>query len=220
MSAILLAFYERMGLGAYASGKLEKAESWFRRMEREEPDSLRVLRNLGVVLLARGRSEEAEAYMRREEKRFGQAYYRHCALADIAYAAGRRGEALNRYRAALADPESAKDRKILEARVAICSDTAAFRRAKESQAAFAEADAARAAGETDEAIRAYERAFSLDPSSWSALNNAGTLRMNVKKDPAGALELFRRALDLVQQPQVARNAELAEAALAKRGASA
>jgi tetratricopeptide (TPR) repeat protein len=220
MSAILLAFYERMGIGAYSSGKLDKAESWFRRMEKEEPDSLRVLRNLGAVLLAKGRSEEAEAYLRKEEKRFGESYRRHCAIADLAYAAGRRGEALSRYRAALAEPESAKDRKILEARFAICSDTAAYRRAKEAQLAFAQGDRAREAGETDAAISAYEKAFSLDPSSWPALNNAGTLLMNVRKDYAAALKLFQRALDLVQQPHVARNAELAAAALARRGDSA
>ncbi len=204
-----------MGLNAYMAGKLDAAESWFRRLEKDEPDSLRVLRNLGVVMLAKGRHQEAESYLRREEKRFGPAYFRHCALADLAYAAGRREEARKRYSLALADPEAHRDRPMLELRLGICSDPEAFARSRESVLRFAEGNRARAAGDIDAAIAAYEECFSLDPSAWSAMNNAGTLYLERRHDPATALGLFRKAQGLVCQPSLANNARLAEKALAR-----
>ncbi len=81
MPNIVTSFYERMGLNAYVQGDYAKAEAWFRKLESREPDSLRVLRNLGVILLARGDAEGAEAYLLREERAYGPSFHRHAALA-------------------------------------------------------------------------------------------------------------------------------------------
>jgi len=224
MRDIIGSFQERMGLNAYVSGDYAAAEKWFRRLEAREGQTIRVLRNLGVILLAKGDAEGAGRYLRLEEKRFGPSFHRHCALGDLAYMAGRREEALNRYRAALAEPEarSGKDsgrRGLLEARAGICGDPAAFERSRLAVGRFAEGEGARAAGRASDAVAAYEAAVGLDPSLWPALNNAGTTLLNALGEPERALALFERAAALSGSPQCARNAQLAQAAVARAAAA-
>jgi tetratricopeptide (TPR) repeat protein len=215
MPAFIDSFRVRMGLNAYASGKYDKAEAWFRTLETTEPDSLRVLRNLGVILLAQGKREEAEKYFRREESRFGKSYHRHCILADIAYAAGKRDEAIKRYKAALEYPDKEKDEGILASRLAICSEAAAFKKSRLAGEAFDLAETARREKRFAEALEGFDKAVSLDPTAWPALNNAGTIYLNDLKEPAKALEKFSQALAIARPPHVARNAVLAEEALAR-----
>lgn len=218
MPAFLSAFYERFGLNAYVQGDYAKAERWFRKLERLEPDSIRVLRNLGVVLLAKGDAEGAERYLLREERLYGASFHRHAALADLAYARGRRKEAERRYAAALAEPEAAPGgsqaglRPLMEARLGIARSEESFAKARRSMERFSEAEAARERGDHGPAVALFEEAATLDPTNWPALNNAGTLLLNQLGDPARAAGLFEKALPLARSPQVARNLELALAA--------
>lgn len=211
--------YERFGLNAYVQGDPAKALAWFRKIEAVEPDSIRVLRNIGVILLASGDSAGAEAYLLREERLYGETYDRHSALADISYANGSRKEAARRYAAALADPETARggrgagSRHLLEERLTICSNEAAYQASRRGAERFAEAEAVRDSGDTARALSLFMEAYELDPTHMPALNNAGTLALNVLGDPAKALWLFEKALAIVRTPQVQRNAELARMAL-------
>jgi Flp pilus assembly protein TadD, contains TPR repeats len=107
MQNILAPFWERFGLSAFAAGNYDRAEGYFRKLEQKDPNSMSVLRNLGLILMAKGDAEGAEAYLLREEKLYGKSFHRHAALADIAYARGRRKEAEKRYRLALGEAESA-----------------------------------------------------------------------------------------------------------------
>ena len=221
MPAFLLAFYERFGLNAYVQGDYTKALAWFRKLEAREPDSIRTLRNIGVVLLASGDAAGAERYLLREEKLYGSSFNRHSALADIAYARGARKEAEKRYAAALADPDARPDgrsvdaRPFVEARLALCRSEAAFAASREGAKRFTEAEAARTNGEIEKALALFEEAASLDPTHWPALNNAGTIALNTMGDAARAKALFLRAFELARSPQVARNIELAEDAHAR-----
>ena len=132
MNKFYASWCERMGLNAYVAGDYKKAEDWFRKLERSEPDSIRVLRNLGVVLLAQGKGEEAERYLLKEEKLYGASFDRHAALADLAYSIGKREQAVVRYARALGEPECALGgkayhrRAFLEERLALCRDPVAF----------------------------------------------------------------------------------------------
>lgn len=215
MSTFMEGIREQMGLGALASGKYAKAEAVFRKLAKTDPDSLKVLHNLGLALMAQGKREEAEVCFRREEKLYGASYIRHCALADLAYSAGKRGEAVKRYKAALACPESGKDIAILAARLAISEDTRAFADSRLAAEAFARGEAARLEKRLDSALEEYESALALDPTSWPAANNAGTIYLNDLKDPGKALQMFGRAMTHGQPAHVLRNAELAERALKK-----
>lgn len=211
----VLAFYERMGMGAYATGKLDKAESWFRKIEAVEPDSIRVLRNIGLVLLAKGDAEGARTYIAREEKRYGASFHRHAALGDIAYAAGNRREAERRYRLALEDRECGPEghnrhlRPLLELRIGICANPVRFESSRESMRLFTEGTTRSTKGDYEGAVKVWLEAAKLDDSNWPALNNAARLLLEKLHRPEEAQDLFRRAFELSRSVQVARNLELA-----------
>lgn len=215
MLKILNTFREKAGLNAYARGDYDNAERWFRKLEKAEPDSLRVLRNLGVILLAKGDADGAESYIKREEKLFGQSFHRHAALADLAYARGNREQAEKRYRLALEEPECApggsaeKNKTLIEKRRDICADVELFAKSRKSMEVFQEAEAHRKAGEVEQAIGCYVRAGELDETSWFAWNNAGSLYLNNVGDPHKAKEMLEKAFDISKNIQVARNLDLA-----------
>jgi tetratricopeptide (TPR) repeat protein len=224
MLKLVSSFEERLGLNAYVQGDYLKALKWFRRLEGSEPDSIRVLRNLGVILLASGDAAGAKSYLLREEKLYGPSYHRHSALADLAYAVGDRKEAARRYALALEEPEAsvggatgpdgaaAAMRPLLETRLALCRDESAFRRSREAMGRFKAGEGARDSGDARGAVALFEEAATLDPTAWPALNNAGTLLLNTLGDAEKARSLFERACSLSRSPQVARNLELAEQA--------
>lgn len=223
MLKLISSFEERLGLNAYVQGDYEKALKWFRRLEAAEPDSIRVLRNMGVLLLASGDAAGAKSYLLKEERLYGASYHRHSALADLAYATGDRKEAARRYALALGEPEAAEDgsaaamRPLIEARLAIAKDQGAFERSRASMERFKAAEAARDSGDPEGAVALFEEAASLDPTNWPALNNAGTILLNTLGDARRARDSFSRALEMSRSPQVARNLDLAEAAAAPRG---
>lgn len=222
MFKFVTSIYERLGLNAYVQGDPRKALAWFRRLEAAEPDSIRTLRNLGVILLASGDAEGAESYLLREERRFGTSFQRHSALADVAFARGRREEAVRRYAAALAEPEvgsggsSRGTRSFLEKRLALCRDPVAFESAMHGAERFSEAEKARDAGDAERAMALFDEAVRLDPTHWPALNNAGSLALGALASPERALAYFERAYALAQTAQIARNVELARQWLATK----
>lgn len=221
MPTFILNLYERLGRNAYVSGDYRKAERWFRKLEAKEPDSIAALRNLGVILMAQGDAEGAERYILKEEKIYGRSFNRHAALADIAYARGKRKEAQKRYAAALAEPECAPGgtaetaRPLMEKRCALCADEAAFERTRESMRAFMEAQELRGRGEYEAAIASFRKSFELDETNWPALNNIGTIYLNIMKRGAEAAAAFEQAFLLSRNAQIARNYQVAQRFLEK-----
>ncbi|PKL08085.1 MAG: hypothetical protein CVV51_10785 [Spirochaetae bacterium HGW-Spirochaetae-7] len=221
MAALFSRFYERFGLNAFVQGEYGKAERWFRKLEVVEPKSMRVLHNLGVILLALGESSAAERYLLEEERLYGPAYQRHLALANLAYACGRRDDAARRYESALSDKEAAPGgehfptRRSLEARLETCQDEARWDRSRRSETLFMEAVRAREASKLADAAAFFEEAGLLDPTNWPAFNNAGTIMLNELRQPARAAQLFESALAMSGSAQVAYNLELARTAEAK-----
>jgi len=222
MNKVYAAFCERFGLNAYVSGDYKKAEKWFRKLEVSEPNSIRVLRNLGVILLAQGRPKEAERYLTKEEKIYGPSFYRHAALADLAYAIGNRKEAAKRYKSALNDSECEEGgkafhmRELMERRRMICEDEKLYSETRRAMDLFVEAEKLRESGSFKDSIETFLRSFSLDETNWPALNNAASIYMNALKRPAEAEPLFARAFELSRSVQVARNLDLCRQAIARR----
>ena len=215
MQNLVSTLFERFGLNAYALGDLTKAEKWFRRLEAREPDSLSALRNIGVILLAKGDAEGASQYLLKEEKRYGRTFQRHAALADLAYARGKRAEAAKRYALALAEPECAPGgsseaiRPLMEKRLAICSSEDAFARTREAMAAFEEAQTLRFQGNFEEAVARFLLSARLDETNWPALNNVGSIYLNTMGKTLEACEMFERAFSISKNIQTMRNLELA-----------
>ncbi len=221
MNKLYATLCERFGLNAYIAGDYAKAEKWFRKLELSEPTSIRVLRNLGVILLAQGKPDEAERYLIKEEKLYGASFYRHSALADLAYAIGKRKEAARRYKLALKEPECAEGGKafhmrgLMEARVGLCEDEKKFAATRKAMERFREAEALRESGSYREAIEAFKESFALDETNWPALNNAASIYMNALKQPQDAEPLFARAFELSRSIQVARNLDLSRQAISR-----
>jgi tetratricopeptide (TPR) repeat protein len=221
MSTFMLTLYERFGHNAYLAGNYDKAERWFRKLEAQEPESITALRNLGVILMAKGDAEGAERYLLKEEKIYGRSFNRHAALADIAYARGKRKEAQKRYAAALAEPECAPGgsaeaaRPLMEKRCALCADEVTFERTRAAMKAFSEAQELRERGEHEAAIAAFRRSFELDETNWPALNNIGTIYLNTLKRGAEAAAVFEQAFRISRNAQIARNYQVAQRFLQK-----
>ncbi len=237
MHDIVSSLFERLGLNAYTLGKYPVAEKWFRRLEKREPGSLRVIRNIALVRFAQGAYADAEMYFLQEEARFGDSYQRHRALADTAYALGKRTDAIRRYKAALADPESAerypKERGFLQARISLCADETTFARRIGSADFFIQAEHARDRSEeadlakdpalmikaAEDAVGLFLKAHEADPTNWPALNNAGAILMNSLKQPEKALECFMKAMELCDIDSLRHNKELAENSIEKAKAN-
>lgn len=219
MNKFYAAFCERLGLNAYVAGDYAKAERWFRKLEQSEPTSIRVLRNLGVVLLAEGHSEEAERYLLKEEKLYGPSFYRHSALADLAYAIGKRKEAARRYQKALQELECAEGgkayhmRPLMEKRLVICENEKKYAGTRKAMELFKQAENLRESGAYEEAIKKFLNSVELDETNWPALNNAASIYMNTLKKPVDAEPLFLNAFELSRSIQVARNLDLCRQAI-------
>lgn len=215
MRNFLDTFRERAGVNSFIAGNFDKAERYFRELEKSEPDSIRVLRNIGMVLLAKGDAEGAERYLLREEKLYGKSFHRHSALGDLAYARAKRKEALRRYRLALEESEAAPGgpaeavRPLMERRISLCEDEKSFAPVVEAMRIFAKAQEAREAGNNREAVDLYLKSATLDDTNWPALNNAGSIYLNSLGDSSKAAEMFERAFSISHNVQVARNLELA-----------
>lgn len=209
---LLAALYERMGLNAYALGDYDKAERWMARLSRSEGESMRVLRNLGVVRMARGDFAGARRYLEREERLYGETPERHRVLGDLAYAAGVRDEAVKRY--ASARKTAGDDRSLLDERLAICRNEDRFGASRESARVFSEAESLRASGRTAEALAYFLKAGDLDPTNWPAFNNAGVILLAQEDGAERARDCFVRAATCVRLPAVQENLRMAEAAVA------
>ncbi|MEW6548234.1 MAG: tetratricopeptide repeat protein [Spirochaetota bacterium] len=215
---------ERFGINAYLRGNYDAAERWFRKVEARDPDSLSVLRNLGVLMLAKGDAEAAERYLLKEEKLYGKSFHRHAGLADLAYALGKRKEAAKRYALALQEPEcapggpAAASRPIMEKRLAIASDEKTFENTRQAMRHFQEGQRLKEEKKYEEAIAAFSASVDLDGTNWPGLNNAGSIALDLLGDPERAKAFFQRAFDISRNAQVAANLDLASKRIEKQGA--
>ncbi|HEY9054322.1 MAG TPA: hypothetical protein VIO60_05840 [Rectinemataceae bacterium] len=212
----------RFGLNAYMRGDFAKAEAWLEKARRKEPDSLVVLRNLGLVRMALGDVEGAENYLLREEKLYGKSFHRHASLADVAYARGKRIQAAKRYALALKEPESLPGgsahalRPLMEKRLQLCSDEKAFEAARLSMEAFERGQKLKAEGRHQEAVESYLESAEQDGTNWPALNNAAALLLESLGKPDEAAILFQKAFEISRNAQAARNLELARRKAAEK----
>jgi len=182
--------YNALGLTYYKMGKLDLAETAFRKAAELDAQSAFVWNNLGLVAFERGHDQEAflnfqkasELDPKYVQARLNKAVvYLDCG--DYKHAREELAEAVR------IDPNDA------EAEVAL-------------------GVAARGAGRLDEARRAYERALDIEDDYAPALFNLGVLYMDFDKDPAKAKAFLTQyaqsgdATDAKRQEAEARLKEL------------
>jgi len=197
--------FERFGLNAYVEGNYAVAEKYFRLLAAMEPHSILALHNMGIIRLAQKDYAGAEVFFREELERYGDSYPRLKTLADVLYLRGKRKAAGDFYTRSAAEAEAKNDLNLIEARIRICNDPEAFADARESLAMFEAGNDAQSRGDMETALARFERSAQLDPTSYLALNNAGTILLNVHHDKAAAKERFEHALALADLPSIRHN---------------
>jgi len=206
--------YRRLALNYMTAGKPGKAERWYKRLERYEPDTLEVLHNLGVIYISLNRHTEAEKYLLKEIDLYGESEIRNRVLGDLYYISGNREMAGKFYGKALTLLQSGtKDKsteRFLRRRVKHCSEELSYEKALKGMKHYEEGAAYYARGDYDEALHSYNNAVKCDNTSYMAMNAAGTLLMNNIKDYEQARLFFRKALELADLPLVKHNLALAE----------
>ena len=215
LSKLRIKLLERSGLNYYVTGDYTAAETCFKKILEIDNGYRGIRHNLGVMALAQERFAEAEKIFLSELELEGEKYPHLRLLAEVYYLWGKREKALATYsRANAADPPRHEKRLILE-RIAVCKNNERFKQAVLARQHYAEGNRLMDALEWKKAEEQYVQAVKLDISNVSAWNNLGSLRMNQKKDYAGAAEAFRAALSLQRVAWIANNLKNAERLLVK-----
>lgn len=206
--------YSRMALNFMTAGKPEKAETWYKRLESVEPDSIAVLHNLGVIYISLKKFDKAGHYLLREIELYGDTDIRYRILGDLYYNSGQRENAAAAYGKALALSQENNGNKtterFLRKRIKQCRELSLYAKAVDGARYYEEGIALYTQGDYNNAFLLYEKAIKCDDTSFMALNAAGTVLMNSIKDYENARIFFMRALELADIPLIQGNLELAE----------
>ena len=214
-------FYERMALNNMTAGRAEKAEKWYRLLEKLDPESPAVLHNLGVIYISLKKFDEAERYLLREIEVFGESGIRFRVLGDLYFMTGRRetagkvyGKALTMLQDGVGDKSTIK---FLRRKIKQCRDISSFSKARDGAKYYEEGFAFYLEGDYMKALDLYRKAVLSDNSSYMALNAAGTILMNHVRDYENARDYFQKALELADIPLIRNNLVLAEYKIREKG---
>lgn len=213
----LIPMWERSAMNNFVLGRYAKAEEFFRKIQRVQPNKFALGHNIGLVCLAQERYEEAEKAFLRELDLYGETYVRFKTLGDLYYIWGRREPCADYYAKALPLCDQDADKKLIGRRIELCGDPAAFEAAMESYRELKRGNKLMAERDYDGAYEAFVRAASLDSYNFQALNNLGALEMNHKKNNPAAVEFFEKATALTSLPAIHNNLRRAQAMAAKEG---
>jgi tetratricopeptide (TPR) repeat protein len=201
---------QRSGLNSYVTGDYQTAETCFRKILAIDPDYNGIRHNLGVMALAQDRFAEAEEIFLQEVVDHGGKYPQLRLLAEVYYLWGKREKALETYRRANAEGTPKHEKRLILERIAVCQNSERFKLAVLAREYYAEGNRLMDTQEWDEAEQQFVQAVELDNSNISAWNNLGSVRMNHRKDYAGAAEAFRAALSLQRVAWIENNLKNAE----------
>ncbi len=202
--SIHLAWWKRRALNTFVSGQHEAALKYFSLIKNRWPDFPGIDYNLGLTALALGRFQQAEAYLL-DARKHDSSYAVLRALADLYYFSGDRKTAITSYKEAKREVPQAKEKKMIEKRIATCGDAVKYRLAQQGWEAFNRAVEMEKQGKKDEAATLYEEALRMDETNFIAANNLGGYCMNQLSDYPRALSFFRAADALADHPVVKTN---------------
>lgn len=202
--------WQRKGFNSYVSGDYDQAELYFRKILAVEPDHAGIRHNLGVIALNQERFAEAEEIFLQELDDHGEQYPRLRLLAELYYLWGKREKAREAYRRAQAGGPPQHEKRLIQERIAICQNEDLFNLAVKAREHYAEGNRLMGAQLWEDAARQFARAVELDKTNIPAWNNLGTVRMNHRRDYAGAASAFRAALALQRVGWIENNLKNAE----------
>jgi tetratricopeptide (TPR) repeat protein len=191
-------------LNAMVQNQWGEAETHIRKLLVLQGDSMGLQYNLAVVLLGKEQLEEAFKILVSCTEQYGESLRLCRLLGDVQYVRGERLDALHWYSLALQDNPKEKEQRLIMVRLDLLKDEARFSLIQEKLATLFEA---RSSLEKDprKALSLYKDLAEADPTHVEALNNLGSLYLNVYKDPVAAEEKFTQVLRLVDNQGAARN---------------
>lgn len=195
-------WYEKKALKAMQHDQWDTAEIYLRKLLEMHETNMGMQYNLGVCLLAQHKFEEAEGLFLANVEAYGESLRTCRILGDLYYEWADAQKALEWYAKALEDDPDVKEKRLLNARIAVCRNPDAFKRAYTSFELARQARAMRKQN-PQESLELYEKAAKADETHVEALNAAGELLLEYKKDPDQALRYFKKAEKLVYSPQLA-----------------
>jgi tetratricopeptide (TPR) repeat protein len=195
-------WYERKALKAMQQDQWDTAETYLRKLLEMHETNMGMQYNLGVCLLAQHKFEEAEGLFLANVEAYGESLRTCRILGDLYYEWGDAQKALEWYSKALEDDPDVKEKRLLNARIAVCRNPDTFKRAYTSFELARQARSMRKQN-PQESLELYEKAAKADETHVEALNAAGELLLEYKKDPDQALRYFKKAEKLVYSPQLA-----------------
>ncbi|MDR2588199.1 MAG: tetratricopeptide repeat protein [Spirochaetales bacterium] len=213
--SLAIRWWQRAALNNLVMGRYGRAEDYFRKIERLEPNRFGLGHNLGLAALAQERFAEAERYFLSELERYGDTFIRFKSLGDMYYIWGKPGPCKEFYSRALPLCESEEDKRQIMHRISQCAKPASFEAAMKSYALLKEGNAKMGEKDYEAAEASLKAAVKADSCNFQAWNNLGALEMNIKKNIEEAVKLFEKAAFYTSLAGIHGNFRKAKEALAK-----
>ena len=210
VSQLRLRYHIRMAMNGFITSDMEQAERHFEKALALHPYDDGISYNLAVVKIGRGDYEAAEGILLDGLARLRDPYQMQRTLADLYYLWGKRDQALEYYTACRKQRRG--EGELLRLRAEICRDEQAFSQAVEAASLYQRAVSIMQS-DPHQAREMLLQVVRLDPSHYLALNNIGTIHMNVLNDYEGARSYFLQSVALSEQPMVRKNLKLLEKAI-------
>ncbi len=205
MIELMFPLWRRFALNSLISGDYEKAEKYFRKIHRYNPNEPGFDYNLGLVKLAQFKYEDAESYFKNDISLYGESYERLRVMGDLYYVWGKREEAASWYEKALQECKNEIDKSLIKARLHNCSKIESFNNVVLSYRYYNEGNKLLESKEDEEALNLFSKAVELDNTNFQALNNKGSILMNYSRDYKKAEECFLKASRISNLPSIQKN---------------
>ena len=205
-------YYQRRSLNAMVQNNWKEAERFLLKQIAHQGYSMGLHYNLALIYLGQERKKEAYETLLACVDTYGESLRLCRMLGDIQYMTGERIEAVRWYTSALADSPNEKETKLITARLLVLADENRYHQVLENQK-WVEQARALLEKEPEQALELYLRVVEDDPTHVEALNNLGTLYLDVLHDARKAESYFTQVLELVDSSAAARN--LAKARIQK-----
>jgi len=201
---LLIGYYKRLALNSYVCSDFENAVSKFQKILAIDPKVKGIHFNIGLAFLSLKDYQKAEEYILKETKIHGHSYPTDKALADLAFLSDQREKALKYYKKSLKHKDC-EFKPLLQERISQCESEEGFNKLRLSITIFEDACKMMEQKEYDKAFSMFQKSVDNDPKNYNALNNMGTISMNIYKNYPQAEGYFRLAYDISRLPAIESN---------------
>ncbi len=217
LNMIRSALLKRRALNFFVTGDFKRSYESFRKFCDLNPGDTGMVYNMGLTCIALRRYDEAEKYLTGAVSEGHPGLLR--TMGDLYYLWGKREKAMEWYGRALSDgPEGEKT--LMERRIAVCGDPDKYQTVGSSYRMAEQGSALMYEKKYEQALSLFKDAAEKDDTNFIALNNIGTILMNVMGRHKEALKYFQAAGVFTDNPVIKKNIRRAEEYLEKEDGDA